>query len=184
MTAEVALGIVAAVWGVRLVGWCVLALVVLVGSGCGSGSSQRTLSAFQVVSALRQHGIQARIAWNASEVSGAADMNGFLGLSGVRLAEHWGVTAFVQASFHPLNAPASAVGPPYVDAVVTNTVGQAQGLAQRAPSGTSGRTLRVANVVMQVYRSALPRIAAPVLDLMIRAAGHQGTRDPLVLQAR
>lgn len=161
-----------------------MALLVLLASGCGGGRPQRTLSASQVVSALRQHGIRARITWSASEIVGSSNMNGFLGLNGARLAEHWGVNAFVQASFDPFSAPASAVGPPYVDAVVADTVGQAQGLAQRASSDTNGRTLNVANVVLQVYRSAVPRIAAAVLDLMIEAAGPPGARDPLVLQAR
>jgi hypothetical protein len=164
--------------------WSVVAVLVLLASGCGGGKPQRTLSASQVVSALRQHGIGARIAWRASESVGSSKLNGFLGLSGARLAEHWGVVAFVQASFHPLDAPANAVGPPYVEAVVADTVRQAQRLAQRAPSHTNGRTLNVANVVLQVYRSAVPRIAAPVLDLMIQAAGPTGARDPLVLQAR
>jgi hypothetical protein len=86
----------------------------------GSGGSQKTLSARQVASALRKHGVRARITWRASEIRGATEMNGFLGLSGVRLREHWGAIAFVQASFNPLNAPASAVGPPYVDVVVAD----------------------------------------------------------------
>lgn len=161
-----------------------MTLLVLLASGCGGGRPQRTLSASQVVSALRQHGIRARTTWRASQIVGSSNMNGFLGLSGARLAEHWGVNAFVQASFNPLDAPARAVGPPYVDAVVADTVGQAQGLAHRARSGSNGRTFNVANVVLQVYRSAVPRIAAPLLDLMIQAAGPQGAHDPLVLQAR
>lgn len=109
-------------------------------------------------------------------------MNGFLSLSGLRLRTHWGVIAFVQASFHPLDAPASAVGPPYVDLVVTDTVQQARGLVRRAPTGSNGRTFSLANVVLQVYRSAVPRIAAAVLDLMIEAAGP-GARGGLVLRA-
>jgi hypothetical protein len=109
-------------------------------------------------------------------------MNGFLGLSGARLAEHRGAIAFVQASFDPLNAPASAVGPPYVDAVVTETVDQAEGLVHRAPTGSNGRAFNVANVVLQVYRSAVPRIAGPLLDLMIEAAGPPA-RGGLILRA-
>src|SRR5262249_40233036 len=118
--------------GRRILGWTVLALLVLLGSGCGGSRPQRTLSARQVVSALRQHGVPARITWHANEISGAAAMNGFLGFSGARLREHWGVTAFVQASFDPLNAPASAVGPPYLDVLVTDTARHAQGLVHRA----------------------------------------------------
>jgi len=76
-------------------------MVALLGSGCGGGKPQRTLSARQVVSTLRQHGFQARITWPASEIGGEAAMNGFLALSGARLREHWGVNAFVQASFDP-----------------------------------------------------------------------------------
>jgi hypothetical protein len=109
-------------------------------------------------------------------------MNGFLGLRGARLSAHWGAIAFVQASFDPLNAPASAVGPPYVDVLVTQTVQQAKGLVHRAPTGSNGRTFNVANVVLQVYRSAVPRIAPAVLDLMIEAAGP-GARGGLILQA-
>ena len=131
---------------------------------------------------MRQHGIGARITWDTSEIVGSSNMNGLLGLSGVRLAEHLGVIAFVQASFDPLNAPASAVGPPYVDVLVTHTVEQAQALARRAPSGSNGRTFNVANVVLQVYRSAVPRIAASVLDLMIEAA-RPAARGGIILRA-
>jgi len=151
-----------------------LALAVLLGSGCGGGRPQRTLSALQVVSALRQHGFQARITWHASEIGGAAAMNGFLALSGLRLRDHWRVNAFVQASFNPLNAPASAVGPPYADVVVTDTAQQALGLFRRAPTGSNGRTFNVANVVLQVYRSAAPRVAAAVRDLRREARTGSG----------
>jgi hypothetical protein len=101
-------------------------------------------------------------------------MNGFLALSGSRLREHWSVNAFVQASFDPLNAPASAVGPPYADVVVTDTAQQALGLLHRAPTGSNGRTFRVANVVLQVYRSAAPRIAPAVHDLGREARARSG----------
>jgi hypothetical protein len=182
LTAEAALGIVASGLRSRFLGCGVLALSVLLASGCGSGKPQRTLSAFQVVSTLRRHGVEARVTWSANKIVGSSGMNGFLGLSGVRLAGHWGVIAFVQASFHPVNAPASAVGPPYVDVVVTRTVEQAQGLAHRAPSGSNGRTFNVANVVLQVYRSTVPRIAAAVLDLMAEARAR-GARGGLILRA-
>jgi hypothetical protein len=158
----------------RFLGWSLLALLVLLGSGCGGGRQQRTLSAHQVVSALRQHGIRSRITWGANETEGAAAMNGFLALSGARLRGHWGVNAFVQASFDPLDAPASAVGPPYVDVVVTDTAQQALGLVHRAPTGSNGRTFKVANVVLQVYRSAVPRIAAVVHDLRREARAGSG----------
>jgi hypothetical protein len=158
----------------RFLGWSVLALLVLLGWGCGGGRPERTLSARQVVSALRQHGFQARITWSASETRGSAAMNGFLALSGARLRQHWGVNAFVQASFDPLNAPASAIGPPYADAVVTDTAQQALGLVHRAPTGSNGRTFNVANVVLQVYRSAVPRISAAVHDLRREARAGSG----------
>jgi hypothetical protein len=150
------------------------AALVLALTGCGGGRPHRMLSARQVVSALRVHGIRARITWRANEISGAAAMNGFLGLSGVRLREHWGVTAFVQASFDPLNVPANGVGPPYVDAVVTDTAQQAQGLAHRAPIGSNGRTFNIANVILQVYRSAVPHIAPAVHDLRREARARSG----------
>jgi hypothetical protein len=144
-------------------------------SACGAGgASQRTLSAQQVVTALRQHGFPARITWQASEIRGAAAMNDFLGLSGAWLRDHWGVNAFVQASFNPLNAPASAVGPPYADVVVTDTAQQALDLMHRAPTGSNGRTFKVANVVLQVYRSAAPRIAPAVHDLRREARARSG----------
>jgi hypothetical protein len=66
--------------------------------------------------------------------------------------------------------------------VVTRTVEQAQGLARRAPSGSNGRTFNVANVVLQVYRSTVPRIAAAVLDLMTEAR-PRGARGGLILRA-
>jgi hypothetical protein len=109
-------------------------------------------------------------------------MNGFLGLSGARLSTHWGAIALVQASFKPPNAPASSREAPYVDALVTHTVEQAQALARRAPSGSNGRTLDVANVDLQVYRSTVPRIAASVLDLILEAAGPR-SRGGLILRA-
>lgn len=101
-------------------------------------------------------------------------MNDFLALSGARLREHWGVNSFVQASFDPLNAPASAVGPPYADVVVTDTAQQALGLVHRAPTGSNGRTLNAANVALQVYRSAFPHIAAAVHDLRREARSGSG----------
>jgi hypothetical protein len=131
-----------------------LALAALIAGGCG-GSRPRTLSAKQVLAALQDHGVQARISFPGGQ--------GLLNLfPGSLRAEH--VVAVVQASY------------PKLEVLVEDTVQHARERGHIPASGipvrssrsgkVSGRAFRVANVILVLHQMAsVPSISAAVHDL-------------------
>jgi hypothetical protein len=134
-------------------------LVSLVGAGCGSGSAQPTLSAHQVVLALRHHGVHAHTTWRTG-----VPQSGVVGLLNRYGGESPHVIATVQAAS------------PKVAVLVYDTVGHAKGRLNATPTGIPvraqgsrkvvGRVYRAANIVLEVYSAAgVPSVSAAVHDL-------------------
>lgn len=139
-------------------------------AGCGgSGRSQATLSARQVVTALRRHGVPVHISSRARTLA-----PGLQGVSGP------GVKALLNVFHEPGVVATVQRSSPDVVSLVYDTVAHANKrfkvalpglpvLASRSSRKVIGRCFRVANVVLCAYRSAVPGAVAAGRDLAAEA---------------